>query len=276
MHPEHRSKLGFLLFMFSVVRIVALVLRIAWASNSTNISLAIAANVFTAAGVVIIFIVNLIVTRRVLGDYARFGGHRALDLGLRFLLFSIVACLIMVITSTVYSFFTLDAHTRQQCRDIQLVASTYLTFLAFIPVPAVVLAWLFRGPAVGDTRAKRRFNAKAQLLLVTSVLLTLGAGFRCGTTFDARPLGQVMWFHHKAAYYCFNFGIEIIVLYIFVLARFDSRFRLPQRLHDDNAGNVDTDTEGKVLARRGGFFGRLNHDREIFGGGDAARDGREQ
>lgn len=267
-NEDHRSRLGFLLFIFSFVRSVALVLRIAWASRTTNINLAIAANVFTAAGVVILFIVNLIFARRVVNDYCRFGKHKAFDWALRFLIFCIAASIIMLITATVYSFFTLDAAKRLICRKIQLFGSTYLTLLAFLPIPAALLPLLFPNDVTrADPFLRRRLQAKTQLLLITAALLTLGAGFRCGTSFDARPLGHVTWFHHKAAFYCFNFAIEVIVLYIYAAARFDKRLRLRQPIEAaDPEASFDTSGTEKAPSRQSKWY-KLVHDREMFGGG---------
>ncbi|OIW23437.1 hypothetical protein CONLIGDRAFT_637395 [Coniochaeta ligniaria NRRL 30616] len=266
-NADHRSRLGFLLFIFSFVRSVALVLRIAWASRPTNINLAIAANVFTAAGVVILFIVNLIFARRILNDYCKFGKHKAFDYALRFLIFCVAASIIMLVAATVYSFFTLDAAKRLICRKIQLFGSTYLALLAFLPIPAAIMALLFPNDATRtDAYLRRRFRAKVQLLLTTATLLTLGAGFRCGTNFDARPLGHPTWFHHKAAFYCFNFGIEVIVLYIYAAARFDSRLRLRQPVDTADAENSNTSGTEKAAFRESKWH-RLVHDREMFGGG---------
>jgi hypothetical protein len=271
LHPTHRSRLGFLLFIFSVVRTVALVLRIAWSSYPRSVNVAIAANVFTAAGVVILFIVNLIFTRRLAHDYVRGGKSRFFDWALRFLVFCIAASVIMLIVATVYSFFTLDPVARLTARKIQLFGSTYLALLAFLPIPAALLALVFRNEAVREDPAlRRRFMAKVQLLLVTAALLTLGAGFRCGTAFDARPLGHPTWFHHKAAFYCFNFVIEVIVLYIYAAARFDFRFRYRTQFLDEE-GTGDKNGSGateKVMADRGSRWHKLAHDREMFGGGD--------
>ncbi|KAB5554475.1 hypothetical protein GE09DRAFT_128903 [Coniochaeta sp. 2T2.1] len=277
-HTSHRSRLGFLLFIFSFVRTVALVLRIAWASVPKNVNMAIAANVFTAAGVVILFIVNLIFVRRVMNDYARFGRHRSLDWALKFLIFCIAASIIMLVVATVYSFFTLNPATRLICRKIQLFGATYLTLLAFLPIPATLLTLaLPNDMARDDPQARRRFHAKAQLLLLTASLLTLGAGFRCGTNFDARPLGHPTWFHQKAAFYCFNFVLEVVVLYIFAAARFDFRLRMRQPLEavdtgggggGGDGGDLSGSSETKVVPRQGRCHTRLIHDREMFGGGD--------
>lgn len=267
---EHLSKLSLLLFIFSMTRIVALVMRIVWASNPTKINIAIAAQIFLAAGVLIFFVINLIFARRMLGDYTVFGRHKAIDLAMKVLIGCVAACLIMVIVATVYSFFTLDMHVRLQCRKIQLVASTFLALLAFIPIPTVILVLLF-GEPIHDPREKRRLHARAQLLLFTATLLSLGAGFRTGTAFDARPLGQVMWWHHKAAFFCFNFVIEIICTYTVAIARFDRRFRLGHLHVSDDISDKEAANGRDLSAERRSFFDLLNNDREVFGREDWKR-----
>lgn len=264
---EHVSKLSLLLFIFSMTRIVALVMRMTWASHPKNINVAIAAQIFLAAGVLIFFVINLIFARRVLGDYTVFGRHKVIDSIMTFLITCVAACLIMVIVATVYSFFTLDPHTRQQCRDIQLVSSTYLALLAFIPIPTGILTLLLAEP-IEDLKERRRFHARLQLLLFTATLLTLGAGFRTGTAFDARPQGHTTWFHHKAAFYCFNFVIEIMCTYTVAVARFDRRFRLGHlRVSEDVEKDALTDSDSPADDREffDKFFDMINNDREVFG-----------
>lgn len=270
-HEHHRSKIGVMLFMFSFVRIVAVVLRIGWASAPTNINLAIAAMVFTAAGVVLLFVINLIFTRRVVHGYVRGGERRVFDRALQFLVFCVVASIVMLIVATIYSFFTLNAASRLACRKIQLFGATYLALLAFLPIPAAALALLFRNEAARtDPVARRRFHAKLQLLVATATLLALGAGFRTGTSFAATPLGDVVWFDNKAAFYCFNFGIEITVLYMFAAWRFNSRLR-HRRPIDAVDAQLEVETappQAEKAVPAPSKWNKLAHDRELFGGGD--------
>src|SRR5690606_17854916 len=69
--------------------------------------------------------------------------------------------------------------------------------------------------------------AKVALLISTSLLLTLGAGFRIGVNFAAKPVGQEQWYHSKAAFYCFNFVLDLIVVYAYAIFRFDRMFHIP-------------------------------------------------
>lgn len=124
---DHKFIFSVLLFGFCMARVVTLSLRIAWATEPRNIPLAIAANIFVQAGVLLLFIVNLVFSQRIVRSYhPSFGWSRGLGVAFKFLYLCVAAMLIMVITASVYTFFTLDVATRQKLRDIQLFAGTFL------------------------------------------------------------------------------------------------------------------------------------------------------
>ncbi|KAM7223055.1 Protein of unknown function (DUF3112) domain containing protein [Rhypophila decipiens] len=227
---EHKFIFSVLLFGFCMARIAALVMRIVLASRPTNVSIGIAANIFVAAGVLLLFIVNLLFSQRIVRAYhPSFGWNRGVTVAFRFLLFSVIALLIMVITTTVHSFFTLDMAVRQKEREVALFAGTYLAVLAFLPIPIVIAAvvWPRDKELKIDKFGQGRLRTKVRLLLFTSTLLSLGAGFRIGVNFSPRPITNPAWYHSKAAFYCFNFVIELIVVYVYAIARFDKRFHIP-------------------------------------------------
>ncbi|KAJ4287525.1 hypothetical protein N0V88_007627 [Collariella sp. IMI 366227] len=62
------------------------------------------------------------------------------------------------------------------------------------------------------------------VLVFTSVILTLGAGFRAGVNLKGVPAGQQRWFLGRAPFYCFNFAIELLVVFPYLFLRFDQRF----------------------------------------------------
>ncbi|KAK1754004.1 hypothetical protein QBC47DRAFT_385391 [Echria macrotheca] len=266
---SHKFIFSVLLFGFSMARITALAMRLAWASHPTNTSIAIAANVFVAAGVLLLFLVNLMFAQRVVRAYhPAFGWNTAVRWVFRGLYASVVGVLVMVVTVSVHMFFTLDVDVRARERSVQLFAGTYLAVLAFLPIPIVLVA---RAAASGrkarhddeegtGTKVVRekfgtgRFRTKIWLLLVTSALLTLGAGFRVGVNFAPRPLANPAWYHSKPAYYCFNYVIELIVVYAYGLARFDRRFHVPDGAKgpgDYSAGKIGVNREEDVFGPDG-------------------------
>ncbi|KAL6923761.1 hypothetical protein ACHAPO_007982 [Fusarium lateritium] len=262
---SHKFILSGLLFGFCMARITANVLRIAWASNPTNSSLAIAANVFTNAGVVLLFVVNLIFAQRILRAYhPHVGWSKPASLVFKFLYFSIAASLIMLITAVVYNFFTLNPHTKQQLRDIQLTGSTFLAILAFLPLPIVGLCFVLPRKTAMDKFGQGRMRTKIQLLVFTTVLLTLGAAFRTGVSYKVRPANDPAWYHSKACYYCFNYVIEIIVVFSYALSRFDRRFHIPDGSHAPGDYSTNKKPPQDPMYR-------VNTEEEVFGNDERPR-----
>lgn len=124
---DHKFIFSVILFGFCMSRLATLSLRIAWACHSRNVSLGIAATIFVQAGVLLLFIVNLIFAQRIVRSYhPKLGWSKALGLVFKFLYFCVLAMLIMVIFASVYTFFTLDEALRQRLHIIVLVAGTFL------------------------------------------------------------------------------------------------------------------------------------------------------
>ncbi|KAK0672696.1 hypothetical protein QBC41DRAFT_299352 [Cercophora samala] len=217
-----------LLFGFCMARIVALSMRIVWASKPRDVNVAIASQIFTAAGVLILFITNLIFAQRIIRAYHPFfGWSKSITWLFRTLFGSVIAILIMVITVTVQSFFTQDPKVRGIDRDIQLFCATYLAVFAFLPIPLVTLAAIVPRRTKIDKFGEGHFRTKFALLTLTASLLAAGAIFRAVIAYFPRPVSEPAWYHGKAAYYCFNFGIELVVVYIYAISRFDKRFHIP-------------------------------------------------
>ncbi|KAH6657245.1 hypothetical protein BKA67DRAFT_590859 [Truncatella angustata] len=257
---EHKFVFSAMLFGFSVARTAALSMRIAWATHQTNVSIAIAASILTQAGVIVIFIANLFFAQRIVRAYhATFGWHKASRIVFRSLVGCVVACLVMVIVCTVQSFYTLDAGIRSKDRDVQLTAGVFLAFLAFVPAPAVTIAALIPSSKRVEKFGQGRFRTKIALLIFTSLLLALGAGFRIGTNFAPRAANNPAWYHSRACYYCFNYAIEIIVSALYAAVRFDRRFHIP-----NGAKGPGDYAKGAQL--------RVNTEAETFGQDDSADD----
>lgn len=223
-----------LLFGFCMTRIAALSLRVAWARTPFNANVAIAAGVLTNAGVLILFIVNVILGIRVLkGCLPQIGWRKEVYWGLRGIIGTVVGVLVMVVVCNVHSLFTLDAHTRQMEREVLLFAGVYMSVLAFLPAAGMAVLFVVM-ESNGGERWKRAENfgtgkmtTKMGMLLGASLLLTLGAGFRCGVSFAARPLANPGWWHGKAPFYVFSFALDLVVVYMYAIMRFDRRFCVP-------------------------------------------------
>jgi len=213
-----------------MARTVTNILRIASTSLPSNINLAIAASIFVAAGVLIIFIINLFFAQRILrAMHPRIGWHPAVSIAFK-ILYGLVACtLAIVITATVQSFFTLRPRTRTIDRGLQLYGSTFLAIVSFLPILIVAVALAIPRRSAPEKFSQGRLRTKIVTLLVGTLLVSLGAAFRCGTSWKHPvPLSQPRpKYYSKACFYIFNFTVEIVVVYLYAIIRVDRRFWIP-------------------------------------------------
>lgn len=218
-------------FGFCMARIVANVLRIVWACYPTNIRLALAAQIFVYAGILILFILNLIYAQRMLRAYhPNIGWSRFTSTVFKVIWVLLVISLAALIVVVIQSFYTLNPNTKRIDRDIQLYALTYFMTLSFLPIPILALTLLAsRNKFIPiDSFGEGSWFAKCFILFFTSMLLCFGAAFRTGTTYrPPRPLSDPAWYQGKACFFIVNFTIEIIVVYTFLFARVDKRFYVP-------------------------------------------------
>jgi hypothetical protein len=224
-------------------------MRIASVTLPQDIPLAIAANIFTAAGVLLLYVINLIFTQRIMrASHPHFGWHKALGLAFKILYALIVVTIIMVITATVWTFYTLNPNTRRICRDIQLSGTTFFAFVSFLPIPIVLIGLLVPRHQAIDKFGNGRWRTKIRILLLSSFLVSFGAIYRCATTWITPvPKTQpIPYYMHKAAFYIVNFTIEIIVLFLYAVLRVDRRFHVPDaaRGYGSYNGTQKTSTEG--------------------------------
>ncbi|KAI1187566.1 hypothetical protein F5B17DRAFT_399219 [Nemania serpens] len=230
LRKNHKFIISGALFGFSMSRIVTFILRIVWATHQHNVRVAIAATVFVNAGVLIIYVVNLIFAQRILrAKQPSVGWHPSIGLVLKAFYVGIGAALILVIYSVVQGSYTLDPYKLRAVRDIQLTAITYLLVFTTLPVWLLLTAHILLPKSAdeelfghGSMRTKVIINAVA-----TCVCITI-SGFKAGTTWEPpRPVSDPTWYHSKPAFYVFSFVLEIFVLSLLTFTRVDKRFHVP-------------------------------------------------
>ena len=229
----HKFIMSGLLFGFCMARIVTQIMRIAWACKPTNVRVVIAAMVFVAAGVLILFLINLVFAQRILrAAHPHIGWHKAIHYGFLVMYVLIVLTLVMVVTVTVQSFYSLNLNTHRIDADVQHAATVYFMAISFLPIPTVILTLIFPRKTRIENFGSGRWRTKIWILLTSSVLLCLGASFRCGTSFkNPRPLNNPAWYHARWCFYFFDFTTEIIVVYLYLIFRVDKRFHIPDKSH---------------------------------------------
>ncbi|KAH7116087.1 hypothetical protein B0J11DRAFT_584119 [Dendryphion nanum] len=226
----HKFLFNIFIFAFCMARIVTCILRIASTSLPHDAQLAIAAQIFVAAGVLIIFVINLLWAQRIVRSlHPSIGWHRLSSITIRILYALIGFTLVIVITATVQSLYTLRTRTRTIDRALQLYGVTLLATVSTLPIPIVLLALVVPRHRPHDRFGTGRLRTKIAVLLTGSMLLCLGAWFRCGTAWQkpvprSRPLPG---YYSKACFYVFNFLVEILTVYLYAVMRVDLRFHIP-------------------------------------------------
>jgi hypothetical protein len=225
----HKFVISGATFGFCMARIVTCIMRIVWACYAHNVKIAIAAQIFASAGVLVLLLINLIFAQRVVrAVHPRFGWHKAFHFVFLALYVLIFLMLATTITATVQSFYTLNPNTHRIDLDIQRAAATYFMVISFLPLPMV-----FTSLAVPRTTRLQKFGSgrwrsKLWVLLTAATLLCLGATFRCGTQFKTpRPINNPAWYQNKWCFYVFYFTVEIVVVYLYIALRVDQLFYVP-------------------------------------------------
>ncbi|KAF2030958.1 hypothetical protein EK21DRAFT_88483 [Setomelanomma holmii] len=226
----HKFLFNAVLFGFSMARITTCVLRIASICLPTNIRLAIAASIFVAAGVLLIFIINLLWSQRILRSlHPRLGWHRSGNAFLTVIFALVVVTLVMVITTVVQSFYILRPRTLFIDRAIQLYGQTYFAIVSSLPFLVVGLALALPRRTPHESFGHGKLSVKIAVLLAGTFLVTLGAWYRCATSWQTPVLRTqpLPGYFSKACFYVFNFGVEILTVYMYALMRVDLRFHVP-------------------------------------------------
>lgn len=258
----HKFVLSGAMFAYCLMRVITFALRLATVYNSRNISLNIAAAVFVAVGTVILYVVNFFFAQRLMrARHGHIGWHPSFRFLLPVIPIVLTAlCIIMVVVSVIQSFFTLNERTRKIDRHIQQGALTWFTVVAFLPIPIIALVLFLPRKSPIDKFGAGRHRTKVAVLAAASVLLTLGAAFRCGINFlTPVPLGRPSpWYYSKACFYVFDFALEYAVVLAYLVVRVDKRFHVPNGAHGRGAyaaGRAGMVDEKSAVATNGNHAG---------------------
>jgi hypothetical protein len=214
-----------------------------------------AAQILNNAGILIVYVVNLLFAQRVLrGVQPRIGWDRILAGVFRVLYGLIGGVLVMVITATVVNFYTLDVQTKLACAGALKAAIGFLFFVTLAPLLLLAAAF-FLMPRNGESEqafGTGSMKAKALVVFLIACLAITIAGFKLGTTFETpRPIADPAWYHSKAAFYCFGFVLEILILCVVQIARVDRMFHVPDGSSAVKSYWAASQVDGKEMEESG-------------------------
>ncbi|KAL8737178.1 MAG: hypothetical protein Q9181_001935 [Wetmoreana brouardii] len=262
----HKFILSAMMFGFCMARIITCVMRIVWATRPQHVPIAIAAQIFVAAGVVLLFVINLVFTQRIIrATHPHSGWHPFFARFFTAIYCLIVITLIMQIVAIVQSFYTLDSNTLRIDRDVILYGGTFYTTVSFLPFPLVFGGLVIPRKTRLEKFGSGRFRSKVAILLTAAFLLCLGASFRMGTNFKTpRPRDEPPKYYDKAYFYIFNFTVEILVVVLYVVVRIDLRFHVPDgsKGPGDYSAEIALQSIGKYATD--GIRARIASEEEVF------------
>lgn len=262
----HKFIMSGMLFGFCMARIVTCVMRIVWATRPRHIPIAIAAQVFVAAGVVLLYVINLIFAQRIIrAAHPNSGWHPVFSRSFQAVYILIVITLIMLITGNIQNFYTLNSNTRRIDRDIILYGQTFYAIVSFLPFPLVLGGLVIPRKTRVEKFGSGRFRSKIVILLTAAFLLCLGASFRVGTSYKApRPLTDPPVYFDKVFFYMFNFTVEILVIILYVVVRVDQRFHVPDGSKGPGDYSRSKIWSAKEKASANTSRGRIMSEEEVF------------
>jgi len=220
--------LNMVTFGFCMARITTFTLRIVWSKNLFHKDVATVAQIMVAAGVVLLYFVNMILTKRFL-DSRHPSIGRAMAVRVLFKLYyaSLLVILALVIKAVVYRFGGKPMTSTD--RTVMKLGPIWFSVFAFLPMPISILTALFH--TTNDicplgTRTDRASKwEKTALICTAAFFLTLGASIRAGINFlPARLNSNPAWYHHRAVFYIFLPAVEILAVLTFVVGRMDRKF----------------------------------------------------
>jgi hypothetical protein len=174
-----------------------------------------------------------------------FGWNKIVRIVNRVMLWGILALIIPLIVIIVLKIKqpTLP-HISQASNVITKLAQTYFLIIAVEPAILLPIAYFNSRNGPIDPFGKGSWNSKFIVLGISVTLAVIEAGFRCGTTWTPAPLASnPAWWDHKAAFYCFNFMIDILILTTLLVGRMDRRFWIPNKA--EGVGSYSRGEEGE-------------------------------
>ncbi|KAL5115658.1 hypothetical protein ACEQ8H_006457 [Pleosporales sp. CAS-2024a] len=246
------------IFFFCMERVVTFILRLVSISRPDNIGVSLAAQIFVTAGVLILFVINIVFAMRLVrATHRSFGWHPAFGIAFKLLFVLIGATLITVITATIRTSYTTNNNIRLTDRSLQLYGSTVLAIVATLPLLMTLLT-LTIPYSPWDQFGSGRLRTRVIGLLVSTIFLSIGAWYRCGIAWQApvprtQPLPSSLG---KAPFYILNFLFEVQTVVMYAVLRVDQRWYIPPSAHGPGSYS-------NTLSRHAVEIQNLRHDVEI-------------
>lgn len=226
---KHKFFVSWGMFGLCVSRVVTCTLRIVWAKKPTNQSVAIAAQIFLNAGVLIVYIVALYLSTRLLRATQPKVGWNFYLAKVLVLMYVFMACmLVLLIAFTVKSFYTSNTTLLSVAHWIQRAAILYMLIFTVIALVFYMCALLYPRTCEPENFGAGSLVAKFTIMGATLFFALFLSGLRTAYMWAPSHLASnPPWYDTRATFYIIVLGFELAVIYLFLLTRVDKRFWVP-------------------------------------------------
>ncbi|KAL2064624.1 hypothetical protein VTL71DRAFT_3761 [Oculimacula yallundae] len=225
----HKFLMSWAMFGFCMARNATFSLRIAWATQPNNGRIVIASQIFSAAGVLVAYIVVLLLSLRIFrATHPELGWNKGIRIGCKVLYAALFVAFVLTISFTIESFYTLDMHMKNVALWVTRASSLVMLLFNLASLIILCLSIFLPRTSPPENFGTGSLQKKTAILSTMMFFVLFIIGFRFGTAWtDARPASKPAWFDSKPAFYIIEFVLELVVIYTLLLIRFDRIFWVP-------------------------------------------------
>lgn len=165
---------------------------------------------------------------------------------------SVPVVILLQIGSIIGFFFSTDDEARQTAfESILKFGISYNLFLVVFPFVTIFLACTVPGPKP-EKFGEGSLRIKTSLVMFSAVALATGTVVRAYSIFNPRPPTTTDVLYGKPVFYTTQFMIEIIIVVMYALLRFDLLFHIPNGSSgpgDYSAGKYNDTEKARLLSR---------------------------
>jgi hypothetical protein len=221
-----------------MTRIIASILRMAWAGSPRHITLGIAAEVFVYTGILIPIICNLYWTVRfVRAQHPSFGWSRLFSLWLPLWLVVCGIATFCLLVGIPAQFYVVDPNYQRAARQLQLFGAALFAASTILPIPILSISAVAKTHPSLTERPTDHFGQstlthKFVLIMISSILLSFGAVFRAATSLIDPPSIETptLWYFSRASFYIFNFALDFLLITFWLIVRPDEHLLIPDHV----------------------------------------------
>lgn len=177
------------------------------------------------------FVTNVILTQRIVRSmHPQIGWSAPFSMITRSLALSVPVITILNVVAILVAFLTNYKTVQDAFLGVVKFGVSYNLVVVAFPFVAVFLACSVPGPRP-ERFGTGSLRVKTSLVLFTTVCLATGASVRTYSFFNPRPALNADPLYSKPVFYTTQFMLEIVVVALYALLRFDLLFHIPNGSH---------------------------------------------